>query len=106
MAKETLLEKQFKFAKMVSVLLTHIFWENYKVTFGDAYRPENATYGHPKSLHKKRLAIDLNFFRNGKYITDTEELKMIGEYWESIGGTWGGRFGDGNHFSLEYEGMK
>ncbi|HAO1973206.1 TPA: M15 family peptidase, partial [Escherichia coli] len=31
-----------------------------------------------------------------------------GEYWESIGGTWGGRFSraDGNHFSLEHNGVK
>jgi len=30
----------------------------------------------------------------------------LGLYWESIGGSWGGRFGDGNHFSLEHEGRR
>jgi hypothetical protein len=27
-------------------------------------------------------------------------------FWESIGGSWGGRFNDGNHYSLEHRGMK
>jgi len=30
----------------------------------------------------------------------------LGEYWESIGGSWGGRFGDGNHYSLKYKGRR
>ncbi|HBJ0947911.1 TPA: M15 family metallopeptidase, partial [Escherichia coli] len=32
-----------------------------------------------------------------------------GEYWESLGGSWGGRFKsrpDGNHFSLEHNGVR
>lgn len=31
---------------------------------------------------------------------------LIGEYWESIGGAWGGRFNDGNHYSLGHGGRK
>lgn len=58
------------------------------------------------SNHYNKLAIDLNLFKNGKYLDKTEDHRELGEYWESIGGAWGGRFGDGNHYSLEYNGMK
>ncbi|EIH4172001.1 M15 family metallopeptidase, partial [Escherichia coli] len=55
-----------------------------------------------------RLAVDFNLFINGKYQADTDAYRPLGEYWESIGGTWGGRFSraDGNHFSLEHNGVK
>ncbi|HFO5822228.1 TPA: M15 family metallopeptidase, partial [Escherichia coli] len=87
----------------------------YRLTFGEAYRtPEQAALnaksgkGIRNSLHTLRLAVDFNLFINGKYQADTDAYRPLGEYWESIGGTWGGRFSraDGNHFSLEHNGMK
>lgn len=39
-------------------------------------------------------------------LTASSGHKLLGEYWESIGGTWGGRFNDGNHYSLEHNGVK
>ena len=63
-------------------------------------------YGAGRSCHKLRLAIDLNLFRGGRYLTGTADHKPLGEWWESQGGTWGGRFRDGNHYSLEHEGAK
>jgi hypothetical protein len=51
------------------------------------------------SFHYMRLAIDLNLFWKGTYLTETADYEVLGEYWESLGGTWGGRFDDGNHFS-------
>lgn len=104
----TLLQKQQKFAEMVASLLVWLIGHGYKFTFGDAYRSvEEATrLGKTNSLHTKRLAIDLNLFLNGKYLTKTEDYKEAGEYFELIGGTWGGRFEDGNHFSLEHNGVK
>ncbi|MGO3686517.1 MAG: M15 family metallopeptidase, partial [Proteus vulgaris] len=44
-----------------------------------------------------------------KYLTATSDYKELGEYWESLGGSWGGRFKtrpDGNHFSLEHNGVR
>lgn len=60
------------------------------------------------SLHEKRLAIDLNLFIDGEFQSATESYLPLGEYWESLGGAWGGRFSkpDGNHFSLEHEGVR
>ena len=60
------------------------------------------------SLHEVRLAKDMNFFKNGQYLNATDQLSHIGMYWESLDPecAWGGRFNDGNHFSLKHEGKK
>lgn len=110
----TLREKQSKFARMVAQLIEKAFELGYEVTLGDAFRDPRLHgaigvkkgYGHPKSCHKLRLAIDLNMFKNGQFLVTTEDHRPLGEWWESIGGTWGGRFNDANHYSLEHEGMK
>ena len=92
----SLREKQSEFAKAVALLILFAYQQGYELTLGDAYARE----GHiPNSFHYKRLAIDLNLFKNGHYLTETEDHKELGEFWESIGGTWGGRFRDGNHYS-------
>lgn len=96
-------DKQVKLARMVPRLVDFIFASGYEVTYGDA----KATKGHrPNSLHYIGLAIDLNLFKDGVYLKNTEDHLFAGEFWESIGGTWGGRFGDGNHYSLEHRGRK
>ena len=89
---------------MVALLILHAEALGYEVTFGDAYRFPDHPYGKKHSLHKQRLAVDLNIFRDNIYLRGG--YKDLGEYWESIGGTWGGRFDDDNHFSLEHEGRK
>lgn len=91
---------------MIAWLILYAEFRGYEVTLGDAYRDKRVTYGHPNSLHRNRLAVDLNIFKDGKYLENGDDYKDLGEYWEAIGGAWGGRFGDGNHFSLEHEGMK
>jgi len=101
--KVSLTALQAKFVRMVALLIIKADELGYEFTFGDAY----ARSGHmDKSLHYSRLAIDLNLFKDGIYKYETSEYKELGEYWESIGGAWGGRFGDGNHFSLAYGGRK
>ena len=97
--------KQSKFVRMVGLLIDYAHMRGYELTFGDAYRDPRTPYGHPRSLHKSRLAIDLNVFKAGEYLGDGGEYDDLGEFWEGIGGSWGGRFGDDNHFSLSHEGM-
>lgn len=109
----TLSEKQALFTVMIAKL---IFWADehgYRLTFGEAYRtPEQAAAnaksgkGIKNSLHTHRLAVDFNLFKNGVWLTKSTDHQPLGEYWESIGGTWGGRFNDGNHYSLEHNGVK
>ncbi|EIH0052346.1 M15 family metallopeptidase, partial [Escherichia coli] len=100
-------EKQQLFAVMIADLIHWAQEHGYRLTFGEAYRtPEQAALnaksgkGIRNSLHTLRLAVDFNLFINGEYQADTDAYRPLGEYWESIGGTWGGRFSraDGNHF--------
>lgn len=99
----TLREKQSLFVRMVALLIDMATEFGYELTFGDAWAED----GHkPNSLHYSRLAIDLNLFRDGIYLNSTEDHKQLGEFWESISGSWGGRYGDGNHYSLEHDGRK
>ena len=102
----TLREKQVKFTHMVALLILHAEQLGYELTLGDCYRDDRCPYGLKNSLHKKRLAVDLNLFKDGNYLTLTNDYLPLGKYWESIGGTWGGRFQDGNHFSLTHDGVK
>ncbi len=101
-----LVDKQNKFTGMVALLILYAQSKGYQVTLGDAFRSDKVLYGHPDSLHRKRLAIDLNLFMDGRYLSTTDDHRELGEYWEDIGGSWGGRFNDGNHYSLEHEGVK
>lgn len=111
---ETLRQKQSRFARMVSDLLQQAEVMGYEVTLGDAYRDprlhgapgKKMGYGHRNSCHKLRLAIDLNLFKDGVFLQTTEAHQPLGEWWEAQGGTWGGRFDDGNHYSFEHEGSK
>lgn len=98
-------DKQRKFTLMIGTLIAYAYEEGYELTFGDAYRDPRTEYGHPRSLHRSRLAVDFNLFKEGKYLTRTSDHEPLGIYWESIGGTWGGRFEDGGHYSLEHGGM-
>jgi hypothetical protein len=106
--------KQRKFTYMVGLLIKWAYENGYELSLGDAYRDPRVFgdvgvydgYGRRNSNHKVRLAIDLNLFKDGKYLTSTEDHKPLGDYWESIGGDWGGRFNDGNHYSLEHNGYR
>lgn len=60
------------------------------------------------TAHGDRLAVDLNLFKGGVYQSTTAAWTEPGEYWESLHPLcrWGGRFGDGNHLSIEHNGVK
>lgn len=113
----TLLEKQHAFAQLVAQLLLAANDLGYQVTLGEAYRsPEEAERlektgaGIRRSLHTARLAIDLNLFKDGKYLTRSEDYAELGAWWKKQHALccWGGDFtrSDGNHFSVEHEGRK
>jgi hypothetical protein len=99
-------EHQTAFMRMVPRLIDQAFAMGYEVSGGDLYRDPRVFgsrgvkqgYGNPRSKHKARLAIDLNLFLDGQYMASTEDHRPLGEWWESQGGIWGGRFDDGNHY--------
>lgn len=108
-------KKQKLFTHLVAKLIEFAYSQGYELTFGEAWRPPEtaAIYakqgkGIKNSLHTKRLAIDLNLFKGDVYLTKSEDYKPLGEFWEGLDPLcrWGGRFKDGNHFSIEHEGVK
>lgn len=102
----TLSEKQRKFTKKIGQLILWAYENGYELTFGDAW----AQTGHMKdSLHYSRLAVDFNLFKDGKWLTKSEAHRPLGKFWESLAEDdfapiWGGRFKDGNHYSVKHEG--
>lgn len=107
----TLRERQSLFASLVPRLIDWAFSHGYEITLGEAWRdPETAARnalrgtGTRDSLHCDRLAIDLNLFKDGKWLSDSVSHKPLGEYWKSLHRDcrWGGDFKrpDGNHYSL------
>lgn len=113
-----LIQKQKLFAILVGRLLEDLEHLGYECSLGEAWRPPETAEAYAKdgrgisnSLHTKRLAIDLNLFKDGKFLTRTVDYQKAGEHWESFSQeeftcVWGGRFGDGNHFSIEHEGVR
>lgn len=90
--------KQSEFVRQIGKLIEFATTLGYELTFGDAYTKT----GHKEnSFHYKRLAVDLNLFKDGKYLDKTEDHELLGKFWKSLGGTWGGDFKDkdGNHYS-------
>lgn len=114
----TLRQKQSAFCRYVARLIQQAGAMGYEVTFGETYRsPEEAERqarlgkGIKNSLHTQRLAIDLNLFRDGAYLSSTESHRPLGEWWEAqstdeIQCAWGGRFKDGGHYSFAHGGRK
>jgi hypothetical protein len=114
----TLREKQSAFAALAAKLILKAPAFGFEVTLGEAWRsPEEAARlaklgkGIKNSLHAQRLAMDLNLFRQGQYLRSTEHYQPLGEWWEAqsteeVECAWGGRWGDGNHFSVCHGGRK
>jgi len=113
------LDHQQKFLFLFCTKLVPWAYANgYELSWGDAFRNPKFSweglgkvlvdaiaskfcYYHDWSFHCKRLAIDVNAFKNDVYCTKTEDFKLMGEYWESLDTmcSWGGHWNDGNHFS-------
>lgn len=102
------------FAQNVAKLILYATQSGYQVTLGEAWRTQKQQDYYYKmgltkakvSQHQKRLAIDINLFRDGVYLTETEDYAFIGDYWTKLHpfNRWGGHFSklrDGNHFELK-----
>lgn len=105
----TLSERQQLFAQNVSRLIQFVYTSGNACTLGEAYRTQEQAewyaakgIGSKNSLHCKRLAIDLNLFKDGVYLNKSDDYEFLGNYWYSLheDNRWGGAGGDGNHFSM------
>ena len=103
----TLREKQAEFLVMVSKLISFAEVCLHKKLFVlEWYRTRETQESYVRrgvsktmnSKHLKGLAVDLAFLDDvldDKILNYTpEHYKPLGEYWEKLGGRWGGRFGD------------
>ncbi len=98
--------QQSLFAFLISHLIQWAYTQGYEITCGDFFDADNDG-GHMKgSVHGYRMAADLNLFKDGKYLSTTDSHRVLGEYWETLHPLcrWGGRFRDGNHYSLSWRG--
>ncbi len=115
----TLLEKRQLFTENLAKLIEYAINIGYKVSIGEVERSKaqaeanaKAGIGIKNSLHTLGLAVDLNLYKNGKYLENSEDHVELGKFWESLSTPeakhrWGGRFisrRDGNHYSIEHEG--
>ena len=106
----TLREKQSLFARMFPRLLLHFELLGFETTIGKVYesRASARDRGSPRSLHPLKIAADINLFIDGIYQRSTKAHEQAGIFWESLHplARWGGRFKDGNHYSLEHGGRR
>lgn len=105
--------RQQTFAVNVAKLILFINANGYQVTLGETIRTKEEAEAYAKkgigirdSNHIYRLAIDLNLFKDGKYLTHEKDYKFAGVYWESLNkhNEWGGRWkklNDPCHFELD-----
>lgn len=107
----SLVTEQAAFLQDAARLIIHANSLGWTVTGGELFRTteQQAIYvktGRSKtanSYHLKRLAIDLNFLKDGKLVYDIAALKPLGDYWEGLSplNSWGGNwksFKDVPHF--------
>ena len=116
MNKMTLGSQQELFSILVPGLIDYGHELGYQIRIGDCFRDprvhgalgEKKGYGSTNSCHKLKLAIDLNLFKDGRYITDDEGHRELGEWWEKQNPlcSWGGKWQDFNHYSLTRDGYK
>lgn len=98
----TLGEMQRLFMKLLPRLIDKIYMDGYECSGGDLWSKPGYKAHKVDSNHYDRLAIDINLFKDGVYLTDTMAHKPFGEFWESLHPLckWGGNWKDGNHYSL------
>ena len=115
----SLSQKQMIFTKNVASLIGYADLLGIGLTFGEAHRTQSQAllnfFGYKivkggvlgiklvkykklsntlNSLHLKRLAVDFNFFINGKLVYDKHKLAELGKFWEGLHpkNRWGGNF--------------
>ena len=110
-------ELQQSFASDTVLLFQYILEQGYTFTYGEAMRSAEQAELYAKegkgivdSLHCKRLAIDINLFKDGIYIVDVEQYKHFGLFWEHLNpknrNGYAFKRPDSNHFERNEEPSK
>lgn len=112
----SLVLKQIFFSECLARFIFDLKTLGYGVTFGEAWRPPEMVElyaaqnrGIKNSLHPLRLAVDLNFFKDGSLAQTNQEIAVL---WESYSTpqytTRAGYYfqqPDSDHFSVEHNGV-
>jgi len=95
-------QRQRIFTKNIGLLIEFAYAIDIELTFGHAWRSLEEqkrlkSEGKSQTLNSKhlnRLAVDFNFFINGKLTYDFHKIKVLGDFWESLNSRnrWGGDF--------------
>lgn len=102
-------------AECMLKLHEHAFMLDFRIRPGEILRDPriaqmNAVLGKgiSNSLHLIGLAYDINLFKGGDFLTETDDHLPLGIFWEGLHKLcrWGGRFNDGNHYSIAWQGRK
>lgn len=121
--------RQSEFVYNIAKLIFFAYQKGYELTFGEADRTKCQQYlylegykidkifGSLKlvktasksktmfSKHLNRMAIDLNVFKDGEYLTKKEDIQFLGDFWEQLDerNEWGGNwnFVDTPHFQMK-----
>lgn len=118
--RRSLRSLQSLLVRCLGELIRYAYDRGYELTLGEAYvqNPRKTRDGAfvadgvhmPSSLHYRRLAIDLNLFVRGEFVTRGDHFAWLdlGAYWEQLDPACssGVRFGDANHFSVTFGGRK
>lgn len=98
----SLVPEQAAFLLDVCRLIQYAASQGWTITGGELYRTLEQQQIHVKagrsktmnSNHLRRLAIDLNFFKDGKLVWDKNAIAPLGSYWETLHpkNRWGGNF--------------
>lgn len=109
-------EKRCLFTQLIC---EHVLWfnetfasEGLRMAFDegmDRKTTKDPTSDHMNhSNHEIGLAQDIVIYKGGIPQDKTEHHRLSGEKWESRHELcrWGGRFGDGGHYSFEHNGVK
>ncbi len=95
-------DKQFIFLQDFAKLVTFCVENNIKITGGELMRTrfqqrEYIRTGRSWTMnsdHLRKMAIDLNFFINGKLTYRKKDIQPVADYWKSLRpeNYWGGDF--------------
>ena len=113
-------ELQSLLVRCLGNLIAYAYERGYELTLGEGFvqNPRKTRAGDwvqdgihmPSSLHYSKLAVDVNLFVRGEFITHSDHFAWIdlGNFWEAQDPacSWGGRFGDANHLSVTFGGRK
>jgi peptidoglycan L-alanyl-D-glutamate endopeptidase CwlK len=97
-----MIEEQWLFLQDVSLLIQTAKELGVVLTAGEMYRTsaqqqyyfDNGLSKTMNSNHMRRLAVDFNFFINGKQTYEHDIITALGVFWEGLNkkNKWGGNF--------------